>query len=155
MSKSEYSTSWRDFSDEKATANVTIEQLTAGNVVATLALVDALLGAMQAITEGNAESSRVTYRAQDEDPGRPTSESAQRERKWLVFYHDDTNAAKFRMEIPTALLTANMVAGTDLADLGATNIAAFVTAFENVARDPATGLNTVTIDKIQHVGRRS
>lgn len=155
MSKSEYSTSWRDFSDEKANASLTIVQLTAGNVVATLALVDALLASMQAITEGSAETSRVTYRTQEEDPGRPTSESAQRERKWLVFYHDTTTNKKYRFEIPTALLTANLVAGTDLADLGATNIAAFVSAFEAVVKDPDTGLNTVAIDKIQHVGRRS
>ena len=155
MSKSEYSVSWRDFSDEKSTSSMTTVQLTAGNVVATLGLLDALLGAMSAITEGNAESSRVTFRAQEENPGRPTSESAQRERKWLVFYHDDTTAKKYRMEIPTAWLTDNMVPGTDLADLAATNIAAFVTAFEAVAKDPDTGLNDVIIDKIQHVGRRS
>jgi hypothetical protein len=150
-----YVTSWRDFSDEKANVSLTIEQLTAGNVVATLGLVDALLAAMQAITEGSAETSRVIFRAQDEDPGRPSSESAQRERKWLVFYHDTTTSKKYRTEIPTALLTGNMVAGTDLADLAATNIAAFKTAFEAVVKDPDTGLNDVEIDKIQHVGRRS
>jgi len=155
MSKSEYSVSWRDYSDEKANSTMTTVQLTAGNVVATLSLLDALLAAMQAITEGSAETSRVTYRTQEEDPGRPTSASAQRERKWLVFYHDDTTNKKYRMEIPTALLTGNLVAGTDLADLGATNIAAFVTAFEAVAKDPDTGLNDVVVDKIQHVGRRS
>jgi len=155
VSKSGYSVSWRDYSDEKANMSLTITQLTSGNVVATLALVDALLAAAQAITEGNAESSRVLFREQAEDPGRPSSESAQRERKWLVFYHDTTTDKKYRVEIPTALLTANLVAGTDLADLGATNIAAFVTAFEAVVKDPDTGLNAVAIDKIQHVGRRS
>lgn len=155
MSKSEYSTSWRDYSDEKANASLTVVQLTAGNVVATLSLLDALLGAMSAITEGNAETSRVTYRTQEENPGRPSSASAQRERKWLVFYHDDTTNKKYRFEIPTALLTANLVAGTDSADLGATDIAAFVSAFEAVVKDPDTGLNDVVIDKIQHVGRRS
>lgn len=155
MSKSGYSVSWRDFSDEKANMSLTITQLTAGNVVATLALLDTLLAATQAITEGSAETSRVVYREQEEDPGRPTSESAQRERKWLVFYHDTTTSKKYRVEIPTALLTSNLVAGTDLADLAATNVAAFVTAFEAVVKDPDTGLNAVAIDKIQHVGRRS
>jgi len=150
-----YVTSWRDYSDEKSNLSLTIEQLTAGNVVATLALVDALLAATQAITEGSAEKSRVIYREQDEDPGRPSAASAQRERKWLVFYHDTTTAKKYRAEVPTALLTGNLVAGTDLADLAATNIAAFVTAFEAVVKDPDTGLNDVEIDKIQHVGRRS
>ena len=155
MSKSEYSTSWRDFSDEKAAMSITITQLTSGNVVASLAALDTLLGTMQAITEGNAESSRVVFRSQSEDPGRPSSESAQRERKWLVFYHDETTDKKYRVEIPTALLTDNLVPGTDLADLAATDVAAFVTAFEAIAKDPDTGLNSVAIDKIQHVGRRS
>lgn len=152
---SEYSVSWRDYSDEKATSRVTITQLTAGNVVATLSLVDALLAAMQAITEGNAETSRVMYRVQEEDPGRPSAASAQRERKWLVYYHANTSGNKYRMEIPTALLTGNLVAGTDYADLAATNIAAFVSAFQAVVSDPDTGLETVTVDKIQHVGRRT
>jgi hypothetical protein len=152
---STYSVSWRDYSDEKSTMSLTIEQLTAGNVVATLALVDALLAATQAITEGSAEKSSVVFREQEEDPGRPSAASAQRERKWLVFYHDTTTNKKYRAEIPTALLTANLVAGTDLADLGATNMAAFVSAFEAVIKDPDTGLNAVAIDKIQHVGRRS
>jgi hypothetical protein len=150
-----YSVSWRDYSDEKSNMSLTVEQLTAGNVVATLSLLDALLAATQAITEGSAEKSTVVFREQEEDPGRPTSASAQRERKWLVFYHDTTTSKKYRAEIPTALLTANLVAGTDLADLAATNIAAFVTAFEAVVKDPDTGLNSVEIDKIQHVGRRS
>lgn len=155
MSKSEYSVKYIDWSQESANMSMVVEQITAGNQVATLGLLDTLLAATQAITEGQAARSRVTLRVQDEDTTPPTAESAQRERKWLVFYHDDTTGKKYRLEIPTALLTGNLVAGTDLADLAATNIAAWVTAFEAVAKDPDTGLNDVVVDKIQHVGRRT
>lgn len=152
---SEYGVTWIDFSQEASNMGLTVTQITAGNLVATLGLLDTLLAATQAITEGQAARSRVLARVQDEDTTPPAAESAQRERKWLVFYHDTVTAKKFRLEIPTALLTGNLVSGSDLADLGATNIAAWVTAFEAVARDPDTGLNTVAVDKIQHVGRRS
>lgn len=149
-----YSVSWRDFSNEVSKEDLTIVQLTSGNVVATLALLDTLLGATQAITLGNAERSRVVFREQNEDPGIPSDANAQRERKWLVVYHDTVTGKKFRTEIPTAKLTGNLVTGSDLADLGVSDIAAFVTAFEAVARDPDTGLNTVAIDYIKHVGKR-
>ena len=114
MSVSTYELSVRDYSNEVSRTGLTVVQLTSGNVVASLASLDALLATMQAITLGNFERSRVVFREQNEDPGVPTDENAQRERKWLVVYHDATTGKKFRMEIPTALLTGNMQAGTDL-----------------------------------------
>lgn len=154
MSVSTYELSVRDFSNEVSRTGITTVQLTAGNVVASLASLDALLAAIQAITLGNFERSRVVFREQNEDPGIPTDENAQRERKWLVVYHDTTTGKKFRLEIPTALLTGMLQDGSDLADLGVTEIAAFKTAFEAIAKDPDTGLNTVAIDYIKHVGKR-
>lgn len=154
MSVSTYELSVRDFSNEVSRTGLTTVQLTAGNVVASLSSLDALLATIQAITLGNFERSRVVYREQNEDPGVPSDENAQRERKWLVVYHDTTTGKKFRMEIPTAKLTGNLVTGSDLADLGATDIAAFVTAFEGIAKDPDTGLNSVAVDYIKHVGKR-
>lgn len=154
MSVSTYEVSVRDFSNETSRTGITTVQLTSGNVVASLASLDSLLATIQAITLGNFERSRVVFREQNEDPGIPTDENAQRERKWLVVYHDTTTGKKFRMEIPTAKLTGNLASGSDLADLGATDIAAFVTAFEAIAKDPDTGLNTVAVDYIKHVGKR-
>lgn len=155
MSKSLYETSWVDYSLEPSHNRITIVQLTAGNVVATLALLDTLLAAMQAITLGQAAKSRVIYRSQAEDTVKPTDPLAQRENKWLVVYHDTVTAKKYRLEIPTAELAGTKLqTNSDMANLADVQIAAFVTAFQAVAKDPDTGLNTVAVDYIQFVGKR-
>jgi hypothetical protein len=155
MSKSTLHTSWLDYSLEPSNNKLVITQLTAGNVVAQLALVDTLISAMQAITLGQLRTSKVTYRDQIQDSTTPTDPTAQREMKWLVKYHDTTTGKKYRTEIPTADLTGtNLVTNSDLANLADTQIAAFVTAFEAVVTDPDTGLNSVAVDEIEFVGKR-
>lgn len=155
MSKSTVSLSFKDYSLEPSNSKVTITQLTAGNVVATLALVDALISAIEAITLGQMTKSRVVFRDQVEDATTPTDPTAQRESKWLVHYHDTTTGKKYRIELPCADLTGtNLNTNSDEANLADTQIAAFVTAFEAVASDPDTGLNTVAVDKIEFVGKR-
>jgi len=155
MSKSTFHTSWIDYSLEPSNNKLVITQLTAGNVVATLALIDTLIAAMQAITLGQLHTSKVTFRDQVEDATTPTDPTAQRENKWLVKYHDTTTSKKYRTEIPTADLTGtNLNTNSDVANLADTQIAAFVTAFEAVVKDPDTGLNSVAIDEIVFVGKR-
>jgi len=155
MGKSVFETSWVDYSLENSNTRLTVEQLTSANVVADLALIDTLLAAMQAITLGQLKTSSVVFRKQDEDTAIPTDPNAQRERKWLVVYHDTTTGKKYRAEIPTADLSGtNLQTNSDKANLADTQIAAFVTAFEAIVKDPDTGLNDVAIDYIQHVGKR-
>lgn len=155
MAKSTFTSSWLDYSLEPSNTKVTITQITAGNLVATMALVDTLISAMQAITLGQLAKSKITARDQDEDTATPTDPNAQRERKWLVRYHDTVTGKKYRLEIPTADLgSGNLSVNSDEANLVDTQVAAFITAFEGVARDPDTGLNTVEVDKIEHVGKR-
>lgn len=155
MAKSTFTSSWIDYSLEPSNTKVTITQITAANLVATLALVDTLIAAMQAITLGQLAKSKVTARDQDEDTITPTEPNAQRERKWLVRYHDTITGKKYRLEIPTADIgSGNLVTNSDEANLADVQVAAFVTAFEAVAKDPDTGLNTVEVDKIEHVGKR-
>jgi hypothetical protein len=155
MAKSTLTTSWIDYSLEPSNSKVTITQITAANIVATLALVDTLIAAMQAITLGQLAKSKVTARDQEEDTVTPTEANAQRERKWLVRYHDTVTNKKYRLEIPTADIgSGNLNTNSDEANLADTQVAAFVTAFEAVAKDPDTGLNTVEVDKIEHVGKR-
>lgn len=60
---------------------------------------------------------------------------------------------KYTFEIPTALLTGQLVANTGIADLTTTEMAAFVTAFEAIARCPDSDVNAVEISQIIHVGR--
>jgi hypothetical protein len=95
----------------------------------------------------------------------PASANAQRERKWLVVYEDVTqffdppiNAIPnegyrkvFTFEIATANLVGNLQPNSDEADLSATAVAAFVTAFEAIARSPYGG--NVNVLKLVAVGR--
>lgn len=77
---------------------------------------------------------------------------AARELKWLVRFQDDTTFGTGRLEIPTADLTAApLVAGTDLADLADTQMAALVTAIEGAVR--SVDGNTVTVLDVTLVGR--
>lgn len=155
MSKSSLHTSWIDYSLEPSNTKITIQQITAGNLAATLTLVDTLESAMQAITLGQLAREKVSARESVVSAVTPTNPEAQREKKWLVHYHDTVTAKKYRLEIPTADLGGtNLVTNSDEANLADTQIAAFKTAFEAVARDPDTGLNTVVIDKILFVGKR-
>jgi len=155
MAKSTFVSSWRDYSLEPSNSKITITQLTPANFLATIGLVDVLIGTMAAITLGQMERSKISAREQVEDPASPTDPNAQRERKWLVLYHDTVTSKKYRLEIPTADLGGgNLVTNSDEANLADVQIAAFVTAFEAVAVDPDTGANPVEVDKILHVGKR-
>lgn len=83
----------------------------------------------------------------------PASAFAQRELKWLVSFTSSTNKS-YRREIacPDASLLG---AGSDQVDLADPAVAAFVTAFETVARvREGVSYNTVTVTSIQLVGRK-
>jgi len=83
----------------------------------------------------------------------PTNVYAQRELKWLVRYHDTVTGKKYTLTLPCADPTARLIAGTDLANLAQTEVAAFVTRFQSYAKDPDTQTNDVLVDQIQLVGR--
>lgn len=139
---------------EKSNWSVWGATLTAGNIVAQTGLATALRTATLDMILGAEASSRLlassTKSAVD-----ITNPLAQRENKWLVRYHDDSDGAPFRVEIPTAKLSL-LDTGTEflnLADGGV--IAAFVAAFEAYAVSPDDPTHTVTVDSIQFVGRRN
>lgn len=139
---------------EKSNWSVWGATLTAGNFVAQTGLASTLRTAVLDIVLGGEASSRLlatsTQSAVD-----ITDPLAQRENKWLVRYHDNTDGTKFSVEIPTAKLSL-LDTGTEflnLADGGV--IAAFVTAFQNYAVSPDDPSHSVTVDSIQFVGRRN
>lgn len=59
---------------------------------------------------------------------------------------------KFRQEIPTPD-TDKLVPGTDLADMTDTDIAAYVTAFETIAKSPDDDTEGVNVLDMRLVGR--
>lgn len=93
-----------------------------------------------------------------------TDVNAQRERKWLVTYRDNTEfldvgntientgyGKLFNTELPTADLSL-LDAQSDQLDLAATGVAAWITAFEAAQNSP-TGGNEIEVISIRHVGR--
>lgn len=91
----------------------------------------------------------------------PTDKAAQREAKLLVQYQDDTTEEPFTLTLPTIDFTKlNFVPGGGDAVLFAgaganTDIVAWVTSFETIARSPRNAANTVTVTGMRFVGVNS
>lgn len=82
----------------------------------------------------------------------PASNAAQREKKWLVTYHDTVTLKKFRLLLPcadTAQLDPDDRAHANIGDTGVVD--AFVSAFQSNAITPDGG--TPIVDEITFVGR--
>ena len=84
----------------------------------------------------------------------PSDSAAQIELKWLVSYEGNTSKKKFRTELPTPD-TSKLIPGTDKADLTDTDIAAYVTAFEAIAKSPDDDTEAVNVLDITLVGRNN
>lgn len=145
---------YRDYGTpgEKSSFEITTVDLSAANVAAQSALLATLWGTIDALVLGNIASRKIVFAQSTPDDSEVTDSQAQRENKWLVRYRD-TSGRKFRVELPTANLSL-LTLGTEFLDLTLTDPAAFVTAFEAVAKSP-DDQSTVTVDSIQFVGRRT
>jgi hypothetical protein len=87
--------------------------------------------------------------------GPSEDETAQRELKWLVQYHNTTTNKKYRVELPCAdmaQLDPNDRAHAHIGDAGVVD--AFVTAFEAFVKPEDNPANAVEVDEITLVGRR-
>lgn len=96
----------------------------------------------------------------------PANELADVETAWLVtyedtleFFDDPVNAIPnegfgklFTLTVPTADVVGKLQANSDKANLAQADIAAFVTAFEAMARSPYGG--TVNVIEMTRVGRK-
>lgn len=155
-----------DYDREKSPMGFNTAAITAASLPGTLTQFGALRTAIQGIILGNIASEDLYVNRTKLTNIPPADPSAQRERKWLVKYEDTTqffdapvnaipNAGykkQFNVEIGTAdFTTANLPNNGDEADLTEASIAAFVTAFEAIARSPYGG--AVNITQILAVGR--
>lgn len=88
----------------------------------------------------------------------PTDNQAQRENKLEVTYQDTVTEELFRVTLPTVdldLLTFIPGGGDNVAfeaPLAGTEVLAFVTAFEAIARTPRSDANPVEIVNLRYVG---
>jgi hypothetical protein len=124
----------KDYSDEDSRTSIHIPAITALNIAAFLADFGDYKVALAAIILGVTAKDFWTGDITKYDVTPPADVNAQRERKWVVHYQGTTTFSKYRLEIPTADFTGRLLPNTDLADLTDTDIAAFITAFETLAR---------------------
>lgn len=146
---------YRDYSEpgETGTAVFRGADITAANFAAQETLMNALRAGVANIVLGTLKK-ETRVAVEDESPGAlPASPYAQRETKWLVRYSDNVTGEPFKLEIPCAELTFLDPTQKDKADLGGTEMAAFVAAFEAYVRTEAG--NQVTVLEVRHVGRRT
>lgn len=141
--------SFIDHDSEASGVGMGLVDLTAGNITAQLALVDAVEAAILAIVTGELQSKAVVAVTEDFAVTPPADGYAQRETKWLVSGVDSAgnNAS---MEIPTANLSL-LPSGSGVLDLSADEGLDLKTALDAAWRSKQG--NLVTVSRVIHVGR--
>lgn len=145
--------SWRDYSRETSTSTVYHGPITAITIGGFLTQYGALKSAMDAISLGTLAKETIVMDETVLTADSPTNVFAQRELKWLVRYKGNTNEAVYTLTIPCADPTGRLLPGQDMADLTQTEMAAFVTAFETLAKAPDNDAESVSVISIELVGR--
>jgi len=147
------SVTFADYDGEITTTSVNVLALSAANYDAQATLRTAFVAAMVAMTIG--ELQRSEYGNVSLQSITPASDvQAQREKKWLVDYHDATSLKRYSFEIGTAdldQLDPNDRAHAEIGDAGIVD--AFVTAAEAYLLSPTGG--AIVVDEITFVGRRN
>lgn len=153
MAVGKYDVSYRDYSKEISTFAVYCAELSAANFAAVGAQLQTLGTATNALSLGQPAKSTLIAQINTISAAAPSDVNAQRERKWLVRYTDDVTNQIYTLEIPCADLAGNLAANSDMADPTSTEWAAWITAFEAVAKSWQG--NAVSFLDAQHVGRKS
>ena len=147
-----YSRTYRDYDSEESNIRVRVEEMTAVNFAAQLALSVTFASALNAM-QGGAIARYSLGNSYEISPLPASSPTAQRESKWLVQYVG-TDGKSYTMEIPNALhslLDANDRAHAEIGDAGVVD--AFIAAFEAYVLDEAG--TAVTVQEITLVGRNT
>lgn len=141
-----------DYSEETSSTTINVGAITALSIGGFLAQFGNWKTAVQDIILGVISKDRWVGDATDITNTPPASPNAQVELKWLVTYEGNTSKKKFRHEIATPD-PAKVIPGTDKADITDPDIAAYITAFEVLARSPDSDLEMVNVLDINLVGR--
>lgn len=153
----------RDYGNEMSRSSFNVIPVTAGNFTAQAGLLTALVAAYDPISLGTMAGSGMQIITAGSLVA-PSDDEAQIETVWKIIY-SDTQAfldpgtdlipnpgfgKRFQLDWPTALFDGMLLPNTDEADLIGDEMAAFVTAFQAIARSPYGG--TVTILSINVSG---
>lgn len=142
----------RDYSDETSSFKVNIGATTALNIAGVLAQIGNLRNALQNIIVGVIAGDQWVADKNTYTNATPTDSNAQVELKFMVSYEGNTSKKKFRHEI-AAPDTTKLIPGTDQVDLTDPDVAAYVTAFETIAKSPDSDTEGVNVLSIDLVGR--
>lgn len=140
-----------DYSEEKSRFRVNSPVLNAGNIAAQITAFGSLITAAEAIVLGTKTNTKLVAVDTVYSAVAPTDENAQRERKFLIRFQDQTNLRIGTTTLPTADNAGRLIPGTDLVDLTEGAVATFVTEFEAFAKSPDG--NAVAILQMVAVGR--
>lgn len=142
----------RDYDGEASTVTFPTTDMTAGNFAAQAALITTLAAALEDIQLGNTQRYTRVVSVSPQGVGPSADVDAQRERKWLVKYHDGTTFEKAKLEIPCADSQFLDPANRRIAEiLFPGDMRDFRLAFEAVVVGP--GGNLAVVDEISLVGR--
>jgi len=144
-----------DNSGEKSSMTVHNGAVTAVTIAGFLTAFGDLRTAIEGITLGTMHKEQWVGDSDVLSNTLPANMFAQRELKALVVYEGDTTQKRFTVAIPTFDPTGRMIVGSDKVDLTETDVAAFVTAFEAIAKSPDDDTETVTVLEIRLVGRNN
>jgi hypothetical protein len=145
--------SFKDYSDEGSSVAFYTDDITAGNLAAQTALMDALVTAVEGLTLGKIV--RETLLAIDTDNGdTPASDvNSQRERKWLLRMVDSVTGDTVTATIPCAdLAGGHLATNSDVADMTNADWVSLKSAIDGNYNNPATG-NSLTLQSAKKVGR--
>jgi len=145
------SATYKDYSKELSIMKYNIYPITALNITSFLSQNDAFLDAVQPLSLGALVHTTVVMDSTKFTGVAPTDLNAQRERKWRVDFEDTVNLSPGQFEIPVALITGQLIIGTDQADLTTAEWVALIAAAETLLRS-ADG-NTINILGATLVGR--
>ncbi len=105
-----------------------------------------------ALTTFNFTRTTTSFAVETSAGGLPTSDFAQRENRFRVFYQDTVTLKKYHLDLPCADLSV-MPSGSDLLDISAAPATDFITPFEAHAVSELG--NAVTVLAIQYVGKNA
>lgn len=128
------SATYKDYSKEKSTMTYNIGPITALTIAGFLTQNDAFLDAVQELSLGALVHTSWTGDSTKFSGAAPTDLNAQRERKWRVDFEDTANLTPGSFEIPVALVTGQLLTGTDQADLTTPEWVALIAAAEALVK---------------------
>jgi hypothetical protein len=149
---SEFGATYRDYSKETSKFRLFSQTITPANQAAQVTNIDSLLDAIAAITLGQEQSRRILLSSTQVSSLLPTSVDAQREKKWLLRYHD-VAGRRFSTEIPCADLSL-LNTNSDFINTSSSLWVTLTSAWAVAVVSPEDPTRSTVLDSAEYVGRR-